>query len=216
MLKYIGLVLFLCCFFSLKSQEISSPLTRDTAFMYKGQPKAALYFGTDIGQKAFIQQWKFFLKDKLNTTLKIDSKSKTEISYISKEINSLTFFGVSPPILHVTYVHIHKDSLVWILFPKEDEQLEKWRSLANQFLVDKLPLLYNNEFEILKKDVHFLEKELDSYRNKLISNRKLITKLEKENFSLEGLILEEEDSLREMIKKWSDKMKKWEKLRAVP
>lgn len=216
MLKYIGLVLFLCCFFSLKSQEISSPLTRDTAFMYKGQPKAALYFGTDIGQKAFIQQWKFFLKDKLNTTLKIDSKSKTEISYISKEINSLTFFGVSPTILHVTYVHIHKDSLVWILFPKEDEQLEKWRSLANQFLVDKLPLLYNNEFEILKKDVHFLEKELDSYRNKLISNRKLITKLEKENFSLEGLILEEEDSLREMIKKWSDKMKKWEKLRAVP
>lgn len=216
MLKYIGLVLFLCCFFSLKSQEISSPLTRDTAFMYKGQPKAALYFGTDIGQKAFIQQWKFFLKDKLNTTLKIDSKSKTEISYISKEINSLTFFGVSPTILHVTYVHIHKDSLVWILFPKEDEQLEKWRSLANQFLVDKLPLLYNNEFEILKKDVHFLEKELDSYRNKLISNRKLITKLEKENFSLEGLILEEEDSLREMIKKWSEKMKKWEKLRAVP
>ena len=216
MLKYIGLVLFLCCFFSLKSQEISSPLTRDTAFMYKGQPKAALYFGTDIGQKAFIQQWKFFLKDKLNTTLKIDSKSKTEISYISKEINSLTFFGVSPTILHVTYVHIHKDSLVWILFPKEDEQLEKWRSLANQFLVDKLPLMYNNEFEILKKDVHFLEKELDSYRNKLISNRKLITKLEKENFSLEGLILEEEDSLREMIKKWSEKMKKWEKLRAVP
>jgi hypothetical protein len=61
-----------------------------------------------------------------------------------------------------------------------------------------------------------LEKELDSYRNKLISNRKLITKLEKENFSLEGLILEEEDSLREMIRKWSDKMKKWEKLRAVP
>jgi hypothetical protein len=44
----------------------------------------------------------------------------------------------------------------------------------------------------------------------------LITKLEKENFSLEGLILEEEDSLREMIKKWSEKMKKWEKLRAVP
>jgi len=61
-----------------------------------------------------------------------------------------------------------------------------------------------------------LEKELDNYRNKLISNRKLITKLEKENFSLEGLILEEEDSLREMIRKWSDKMKKWEKLRAVP
>jgi hypothetical protein len=216
MLKYIGLVLFLCCFFSLKSQEISSTLTRDTSFMYKGRPKAALYFGTDIGQKAFIQQWKFFLKDKLNTTLKIDSKSKTEISYISKEINSPTFFGVSTTTLHVTYVHIHKDSLVWILFPKEDEQLEKWRGLANQFLVDKLPLLYNNEFEILKKDVHFLEKELDSYRNKLISNRKLITKLEKENFSLEGLILEEEDSLREMIKKWSEKMKKWEKLRAIP
>lgn len=216
MLKYIGLVLFLCCFFSLKSQEISSTLTRDTSFMYKGRPKAALYFGTDIGQKAFIQQWKFFLKDKLNTTLKIDSKSKTEISYISKEINSPTFLGVSTTTLHVTYVHIHKDSLVWILFPKEDEQLEKWRSLANQFLVDKLPLLYNNEFEILKKDVHFLEKELDSYRNKLISNRKLITKLEKENFSLEGLILEEEDSLREMIKKWSEKMKKWEKLRAIP
>jgi hypothetical protein len=216
MLKYIGLVLFLCCFFSLKSQEISSTLTRDTSFMYKGRPKAALYFGTDIGQKAFIQQWKFFLKDKLNTTLKIDSKSKTEISYISKEINSPTFLGVSTTTLHVTYVHIHKDSLVWILFPKEDEQLEKWRSLANQFLVDKLPLLYNNEFEILKKDVHFLEKELDSYRNKLINNRKLITKLEKENFSLEGLILEEEDSLREMIKKWSEKMKKWEKLRAVP
>jgi replicative DNA helicase len=64
--------------------------------------------------------------------------------------------------------------------------------------------------------LHSDEKELDSYRNKLISNRKLITKLEKENFSLEGLILEEEDSLREMIKKWSDKMKKWEKLRAVP
>jgi predicted nucleic acid-binding Zn-ribbon protein len=105
---------------------------------------------------------------------------------------------------------------VWILFPKEDEFLEKWRGLANEFLVDKLPFLYNNEFDILKKDVHFLEKELDSYRNKLISNRKLITKLEKENFSLEGLILEEEDSLREMIKKWSDKMKKWEKLRAVP
>jgi hypothetical protein len=216
MLKYIGLVLFLCCFFSLKSQEISSTLTRDTSFMYKGRPKAALYFGTDIGQKAFIQQWKFFLKDKLNTTLKIDSKSKTEISYISKEINSPTFLGVSTTTLHVTYVHIHKDSLVWILFPKEDEQLEKWRSLANQFLVDKLPLLYNNEFDLLKKDVHFLEKELDSYRNKLISNRKLITKLEKENFSLEGLILEEEDSLREMIRKWSDKMKKWEKLRAVP
>ena len=184
--------------------------------MYKGQPKAALYFGTDIGQKAFIKQWKLFLKEKLNTTLKIDSKSKTEISYISKEINSPTFFGVTTTTLHVIYVNIHKDSLVWILFPKEDELLEKWRSLANQFLVDKLPLLYNNEFDILKKDVHFLEKELDSYRNKLISNRKLITKLEKENFSLEGLILEEEDSLREMIKKWSDKMKKWEKLRAVP
>ena len=216
MLKYIGLVLLLCCFFSLKSQEISSSLTRDTAFMYKGQAKAALYFGTDIEQKAFIQQWKLFLKEKLNTTLKIDSKSKTEISYISKEINSPIFFGITPTTLHVTYVNIHKDSLVWILFPKEDELIEKWRSLANQFLVDKLPLLYNNEFEILKKDVHFLEKELDSYRNKLISNRKLITKLEKENFSLEGLILEEEDSLREMIKKWSDKMKKWEKLRAVP
>jgi hypothetical protein len=216
MFKYIGLVLFSCCFFSLKGQEISSTLTIDTAFMYKGQPKAALYFGTDIGQKAFIQQWKLFLKDKLNTTLKIDSKSKTEISYISKEINSLTFFGGTPTTLHVTCVNIHKDSLVWILFPKEDEPLEKWRSLANQFLVDKLPLLYNNEFEILKKDVHFLEKELDSYRNKLISNRKLITKLEKENFSLEGLILEEEDSLREMIKKWSEKIKKWEKLRAVP
>ncbi len=216
MLKYIGLVLFLCCFFSLKSQEINSSLTRDTVFMYKEQPKAALYFGTDIGQKPFIQQWKLFLKDKLNTTLKIDSKSKKEISYFSREINSIPFFGGTTTTLHVTYVHIHKDSLVWILFPKEDELLEKWRSLANQFLVDKLPLLYNNEFEILKKDVHFLEKELDSYRNKLISNRKLITKLEKENFSLEGLILEEEDSLREMIKKWSEKMKKWEKLRAVP
>ena len=131
-----------------------------------------MYFGTDIGQKAFVQQWKLFLKEKLNTTLKNDSKSKTEISYISKEINSPTFFGVTPTTLHVTYVHIHKDSLVWILFPKEDGSLEKWRSLANQFLVDKLPLLYNNEFEILKKDVHFLEKELDSYRNKLISNRK--------------------------------------------
>ena len=216
MLKYIGLVLLLCCFFSLKGQEISSSLTIDTAFLYKGQPKAALYFGTDIGQKVFIQQWKLFLKDKLNTTLKIDSKSKTEVSYVSKEINSLTFFGVTSTTLHLTYVNIHKDSLVWILFPKEDELLEKWRNLANQFLVDKLPLMYNNEFDILKKDVHFLEKELDSYRNKLISNRKLITKLEKENFSLEGLILEEEDSLREMIKKWSEKMKKWEKLRAVP
>ena len=169
MLKYIGLVLLLCCFFSLKSQEISSSLTRDTAFMYKGQAKAALYFGTDIEQKAFIQQWKLFLKEKLNTTLKFDSKSKTEISYISKEINSPTFFGVTTTTLHVTYVNIHKDSLVWILFPKEDELIEKWRSLANQFLVDKLPLLYNNEFEILKKDVHFLEKELDSYRNKFIS-----------------------------------------------
>jgi hypothetical protein len=216
MLKYIGLVLLLCCFFSLKGQEISSSLTIDTAFLYKGQPKAALYFGTDIGQKVFIQQWKLFLKDKLNTTLKIDSKSKTEVSYVSKEINSLTFFGVTSTTLHLTYVNIHKDSLVWILFPKEDELLEKWRNLANQFLVDKLPLMYKNEFDILKKDVHFLEKELDSYRNKLISNRKLITKLEKENFSLEGLILEEEDSLREMIKKWSEKMKKWEKLRAVP
>jgi hypothetical protein len=216
MLKYIGLVLFLCSFFSLKSQEINSSLTRDTAFVYKGQPKAALYFGTDIGQKAFIQQWKLFLKEKLNTTLKTDAKSKSEISFISKEIHSLSLFGGIPTTLHVAYINIHKDSLVWILFPKEDEFLEKWRGLANQFLVDKLPFLYNNEFDILKKDVHFLEKELDSYRNKLISNRKLITKLEKENFSLEGLILEEEDSLREMIKKWSDKMKKWEKLRAVP
>jgi hypothetical protein len=216
MFKYIALVLSLFCFYSLKSQEISSSLTRDTAFIYKGQSKSALYFGTDIRQKAFIEQWKLFLKEKLNTSLKIDSKSKSEISYISKEINSLSFFGGTPSTLHVTYINIHKDSLVWILFPKEDGSLEKWRSLANQFLVDKLPLLYNNEFDLLKKDVHFLEKELDSYRNKLISNRKLITKLEKENFSLEGLILEEEDSLREMIRKWSDKMKKWEKLRAVP
>lgn len=216
MFKYIGSVLFLCCFFSLKSQEISSSLMRDTSFMYKGQPKAALYFGTDIGEKALIQQWKLFLKEKLNTTLKIDTKSKTEISYLSKEISSPAFFGGTPSTLHATYVNIHKDSLVWILFAKEDESLEEWRSLANQFLVDILPLLYNNEFDVLKKDVHFLEKELDSYRNKLVSNRKLITKLEKENFSLEGLILEEEDSLREMIKKWSDKMKKWEKLRAVP
>jgi hypothetical protein len=216
MFKYIALVLPLFCFYSLKSQEISSSLTRDTAFIYKGQSKSALYFGTDIRQKAFIEQWKLFLKEKLNTSLKIDSKSKSEISYISKEINSLSFFGGTPSTLHVRYINIHKDSLVWILFPKEDGSLEKWRSLANQFLVDKLPLLYNNEFDLLKKDVHFLEKELDSYRNKLISNRKLITKLEKENFSLEGLILEEEDSLREMIKKWSDKMKKWEKLRAVP
>lgn len=216
MFKYFVLVLSLFCFFSLKSQEISSTLTRDTSFIYKGQAKSALYFGTDIGQKAFIQQWKLFLKEKLNTSLKIDLKSKSEISFISKEINSTSFFGGIPTTLHVTYLNIHKDSLVWILFPKEDGSLEKWRDLANQFLVDKLPLLYNNEFELLKKDVHFLEKELDSYRNKLISNRKLITKLEKENFSLEGLILEEEDSLREMIKKWSDKMKKWEKLRAVP
>ena len=216
MFKYIALVLPLFCFYSLKSQEISSSLTRDTAFIYKGQSKSALYFGTDIRQKALIEQWKLFLKEKFNTSLKIDSKSKSEISYISKEINSLSFFGGTPSTLHVTYINIHKDSLVWILFPKEDGSLEKWRSLANQFLVDKLPLLYNNEFDLLKKDVHFLEKELDSYRNKLISNRKLITKLEKENFSLEGLILEEEDSLREMIRKWSDKMKKWEKLRAVP
>jgi hypothetical protein len=216
MFKYIALVLPLFCFYSLKSQEINSSLTRDTAFIYKGQSKSALYFGTDIRQKALIEQWKLFLKEKLNTSLKIDSKSKSEISYISKEINSLSFFGGTPSTLHVTYINIHKDSLVWILFPKEDGSLEKWRSLANQFLVDKLPLLYNNEFDLLKKDVHFLEKELDSYRNKLISNRKLITKLEKENFSLEGLILEEEDSLREMIRKWSDKMKKWEKLRAVP
>jgi hypothetical protein len=216
MFKYFVLVLSLFCFFSLKGQEINSTLTRDTSFIYKGQPKAALYFGTDIGQKAFVQYWKLFLKEKLNTTLKTVSKSKSEISFISKEVNSISFFGGIPTTLHVTYISIHKDSLVWILFPKEDEFLEKWRDLANQFLVDKLPLLYNNEFELLKKDVHFLEKELDSYRNKLISNRKLITKLEKENFSLEGLILEEEDSLREMIKKWSDKMKKWEKLRAVP
>lgn len=216
MLKYIGLVLFLCCFFSLKSQEVSSSLTKDTAFIYKGQTQAALYFGTDIEQKAFTQQWKLFLKEKLNTTLRIDAKSKTEISYLSKEINAPAFFGGIPTTLHVTYVSIHKDSLVWVLFAKEDDLLDEWRGLANQFLVDILPLLYNNEFDILKKEVHFLEKELDSYRNKLVSNRKLITKLEKENFSLEGLILEEEDSLREMIKKWSDKMKKWEKLRAVP
>jgi hypothetical protein len=216
MFKYFVLVLSLFCFFSLKGQEINSSLTRDTAFIYKGQPKAALYFGTDIGQRAFIKHWKLFLKEQLNTTLKTVAKSKSEISFISKEIHSTSFFGGIPTTLHVTYLTIHKDSLVWILFPKEDEFLEKWRGLANQFLVEKLPLLYNNEFDILKKDVHFLEKELDSYRNKLISNRKLITKLEKENFSLEGLILEEEDSLREMIKKWSDKMKKWEKLRAVP
>jgi hypothetical protein len=216
MFKYFVLVLSLFCFFSLKGQEINSSLTRDTAFIYKGQPKAALYFGTDIGQRAFIKHWKLFLKEQLNTTLKTVAKSKSEISFISKEIHSTSFFGGIPTTLHVTYLTIHKDSLVWILFPKEDEFLEKWRGLANQFLVDKLPFLYNNEFDILKKDVHFLEKELDSYRNKLIGNRKLIIKLEKENFSLEGLILEEEDSLREMIKKWSDKMKKWEKLRAVP
>lgn len=216
MFKYFVLVLSLFCFFSLKSQEVNASLTRDTAFIYKGQPKAALYFGTDIGQKAFLHEFKLFLKEKLNTTLKTDAKSKSEVSFISKEIYSISFFGGIPTTLYVTYINIHKDSLVWILFPKEDELLEKWRGLANQFLVDKLPLLYNNEFDLLKKDVHFLEKELDNYRNKLISNRKLITKLEKENFSLEGLILEEEDSLREMIKKWSEKMKKWEKLRAVP
>lgn len=64
--------------------------------------------------------------------------------------------------------------------------------------------------------MHFLEKELDSYRNKLISNRKLISKLEKENFSLEGLIREEEDALRAMIQILADKIKKWEKLKAVP
>lgn len=216
MFKYLGFVLFSCCFFSLKSQEIASSLVKDTAFIYRGHTKTALYFGTDIGQKAFIQQWKLFLKEKLNTTLKTDSKSKATISYFSKEINSPTFFGGTHTTLHVNYVNIRKDSLVWILYPKEVELLEEWRILANQFLVDRLPLLYNNEFDILKKEVHFLEKELDSYRNKLVSNRKLITKLEKENFSMEGLILEEEDSLRDMIKKWSDKMKKWEKLRAVP
>lgn len=202
--------------FSLTGQEITFPLLKDTSFLYKGQPRTALFFETDIGQKAFLQQFKLFLKEKFNTSLKVDFKNKTEDFYLSKAFVAPSYFDAAPTILHVAFIKIKKDSMVWLLFPDKEIFIEKWENMGNVFLVDKLPILYNMEFDVLKKDVHFLEKELDSYRNKLISNRKLIMKLEKENFSLEGLIREEEDSLREMIKKLSDKIKKWEKLKAVP
>lgn len=212
-----GLILGAFMFFiSLSGQEINAPLLKDTSFLYKGKPVNALFFGTDIEQKGFLQQFKLFLKEKFNTTLKVDFRNKTEVFYLSKEFISPSYFDSSPTQLHVALIPVKKDSMVWLLFPDRELFTDKWENMAHIFLVENLPVLYNKEFDILKKDVHFLEKELDSYRNKLISNRKLITKLEKENFSLEGLIIEEEDSLREMIKKLSDKMKKWEKLKAVP
>lgn len=211
--------LILCAYFwvfSLTGQEINFPLMKDTSFLYKGQSRTALFFGTDIRQKAFLQQFKIFLKEKFNAALKVDFKRKSEVFYLTKAFVEPSYFDASSTKLHVAFISIKKDSLIWILFPDKEAFIGKWENIANVFLVDKLPILYNMEFDILKKEVHFLEKELDSYRNKLISNRKLITKLEKENFSLEGLIMEEEDSLREMIKKMSDKIKKWEKLKAVP
>jgi hypothetical protein len=216
MLKHgLFLVSFLY-FISLSGQEINVPFIKDTSFLYKGQSKTALFFGTDIGQNAFLKQFKLFLKEKFNTSLKVDFKRKTEVFYLTRAFVAPSYFDAAPTILHVAFIKIKKDSMVWILFPDKEIFIEKWENMGNVFLVDKLPILYNMEFDVLKKDVHFLEKELDSYRNKLISNRKLIMKLEKENFSLEGLIREEEDSLREMIKKLSDKIKKWEKLKAVP
>ena len=216
MLKHgLFLVSFLY-FISLSGQEINVPFIKDTSFLYKGQPRTALFFVTDIGQNAFLKQFKLFLKEKFNTSLKVDFKRKTEVFYLTRAFVAPSYFDASPMSLHVAFIKINKDSTLWLLFPDKEIFLEKWENIANVFLVDKLPILYNMEFDILKKEVHFLEKELDSYRNKLISNRKLITKLEKENFSLEGLIMEEEDSLREMIKKMSDKIKKWEKLKAVP
>ena len=175
-----------------------------------------MFFGTDIGEKVLLQHWKLFLKEKFNTSLKPDFKNKTSSYFKTREILSAKYFDTSPTLLHVAFIQIKKDSLVWILFADKEAFTEKWQSLADDFLISKLPVMYHLVFDVLKKDVHFLEKELDSYRNKLISNRKLISKLEKENFSLEGLIREEEDALRAMIQILADKIKKWEKLKAVP
>jgi|GEM_PF-1132369 len=200
----------------LMGQDLSAPLMKDTFFIYKGQPRSALFFGTDIGEKVLLQHWKLFLKEKFNTSLKPDFKNKTSSYFKTREILSANYFDASPTLLHVAVIQIKKDSLVWILFADKEVFTEKWQSLADDFLISKLPVMYHLVFDVLKKDVHFLEKELDSYRNKLISNRKLISKLEKENFSLEGLIREEEDALRAMIQTLADKIKKWEKLKAVP
>ena len=200
----------------LMGQDLSAPLMKDTSFIYKGQPRSALFFGTDIGEKVLLQHLKLFLKEKFNTSLKPDFKNKTSSYFKTREILSANYFDASPTLLHVAVIQIKKDSLVWILFADKEAFTEKWQSLADDFLISKLPVMYHLVFDVLKKDVHFLEKELDSYRNKLISNRKLISKLEKENFSLEGLIREEEDALRAMIQTLADKIKKWEKLKAVP
>lgn len=209
----LGGLLFLT---SLSAQETVAPLMKDTSFLYKGKPVNALFFETDIGQKFFLQKFKLFLKGKFNISFKVDFKNKKEVFYVSKEFISSAYFDSSPTKLYFTFIHVKKDSMVWLLFPDREIFIEKWENMAQLFLIENLPALYNMEFEVLKKDVHFLEKELDYYRKKLISNRKLIRKLEKENFSLEGLIIEEEDSLREMIKKLSDKIKTWEKLKAIP
>jgi hypothetical protein len=169
----------------LPGQEINVPFIKDTSFLYKGQSKTALFFGTDIGQNAFLKQFKLFLKEKFNTSLKVDFKRKTEVFYLTRAFVAPSYFDASPMSLHVAFININKDSTVWLLFPDKEIFIEKWENIANVFLVDKLPILYNMEFDILKKEVHFLEKELDSYRNKLISNRKLITKLEKEKQTLQ-------------------------------
>jgi hypothetical protein len=217
MLKIIfSFLVFFFLWSSLSGQELSPPLVKDTAILFKGKLRSALFFGTDIGEEVFLQHWKLFLKEKFNTTLKSDFKNKSSSFFLTKEILSPNDFGDLPTSLHVAFIPVEKDSLVWILFADTEVLTKKWQRIADAFLLDKLAVMYDMVFDVLKKDVHFLEKELDSYRNKLISNRKLISKLEKENFTLEGLIREEEDALRSMIQTLADKIKKWEKLKAVP
>lgn len=201
---------------SLSAQEGNQMLMKDTSVLYKGKWNPAIYFETDIEPKFFFSELNLFLKEKFNTSLKVDFKNKTEAFYTSKEFVAPAYFNHALVRMHTVFITCNRHSLIWILFQDKEEFVEKWKFVGNLFLMEKLSLMYQKEFEVLKRQVFFLEKELDSYRNKLIHNRKLITKLEKENFSLEGLIREEEDALREMIKELSDKIKKWEKVKAVP
>lgn len=142
----------------LMGQDLSAPLMKDTSFIYKGQPRSALFFGTDIGEKVLLQHWKLFLKEKFKTSLKPDFKNKTSSYFKTREILSANYFDASPTLLHVAVIQIKKDSLVWILFADKEAFTEKWQSLADDFLISKLPVMYHLVFDVLKKGCAFFRK----------------------------------------------------------
>jgi len=196
-----------------QAQEVSLPELRDTLVSWHGEKREAIYLGTDLAPKTLVAHWEQFARERFQARTRALGKEGAGLFYVSRATGKKPHAMLAGD-LHTGCIPLGRESTLWLFFATG--QADRGAEIAKLFLLDRMAGMYNEEFEVMKRQVHFLEKELDLYRNRLLTNRRLIAKLEKENETLEVLIREEEDALREMLRGLADKVRKWERMRAIP